>query len=284
VVFGEEAKGDEAERFAVQLAGLADIYVNDAFGSWQAHASTVRVAKNLPAYAGFLLQKEIENLKRIYEPGRPFIAVVAGAKFDTKIDPMFALLEKADYLVMGGVIYNAYLCAKYGIEIKGVEQDDLESARRFVDFAAAHPGKLVELPFIVESDTMEGKVEGKYRVHRVSDIKPGTKLNYVLDVAHQSFEEPGVKDIFMKADTIFVNAVMGYTPHLMKARSPSTSSSTRTAKRPSSTAAATPCRNSNACCPASTSWRSTTRNITSSPAAARCSTPLRKARRLGWSR
>ncbi len=211
--FGEEAKGDEAERFAVQLAGLADIYVNDAFGSWQAHASTVRVAKHLPAYAGFLLQKEIENLKRIYEPGRPFIAVVAGAKFDTKIDPMFALLEKADYLVMGGVIYNAYLCAKYGIEIKGVEQDDLESARRFVDFAAAHPGKLVELPFIVESDTMEGRIEGKYRVHKVSDIKPGTKLNYVLDVAHQSFEDTAVKDIFMKADTIFVNAVMGFTPH-----------------------------------------------------------------------
>ncbi|MFO7736197.1 MAG: phosphoglycerate kinase, partial [bacterium] len=81
---GEEAKGDDLERFAISLAGLADIYVNDAFGSWQPHASTVEVAKHLPAYAGYLMQKEIENLSRIYEPESPFVAVVAGAKFDTK--------------------------------------------------------------------------------------------------------------------------------------------------------------------------------------------------------
>ena len=211
--FGEEAKGEEAERFAVQLAGLADIFVNDAFGSWQAHASTVRVAKHLPAYAGFLMQKEIENLKRIYDPGRPFVAVVAGAKFDTKIDPLFALLEKSDSLVLGGVIYNAYLAAKYGIHIKGVDDDDMNSAKKFVEFAAEHPGKIVELPYIVESDTMEGRLEGKHRVHRVQDLKAGDELNYVLDIAHQSFEEPAVHDIFMKARTIFVNAVMGYTPH-----------------------------------------------------------------------
>ena len=109
---GEEGTEQEAERLAHQLAGLADIFVNDAFGSWQPHASTVRVNKYLPSYAGFLMQKEIENLDRIYSPERPFVAVVAGSKFDTKIDSMNALIQKADYLVLGGVMYNAYLCAK----------------------------------------------------------------------------------------------------------------------------------------------------------------------------
>jgi phosphoglycerate kinase len=210
---GEEAKGEEADRFAYQLAGLADIYVNDAFGSWQAHASTFGVTKYLPSYAGFLMQKEVSNLDRIFEPKRPFTAVVAGAKFDTKIDSLNALLKVCDNLVLGGVIYNAYLCAKYGFEIKGIEADDMEHARAFVDFEKKYPGKLIELPYIVESDTMEGKIEGKFRMHNIRDLKPGSKLNYVLDADPRSFHEPDVLDVFAKAHTVFVNAVMGYTPH-----------------------------------------------------------------------
>ncbi|NTW33007.1 MAG: phosphoglycerate kinase [Bacteroidetes bacterium] len=210
---GEEAKGEEGERFAYQLAGLADIFVNDAFGSWQAHASTVAVTKYLPSYAGFLMQKELLNLDRIYKPERPFVAVVAGAKFDTKIDSLNALLKVADHLVLGGVIYNAYLCAKYGFEIKGIEAEDMEHAKAFVEFAKQYPDKMIELPYIIESDTMEGKLEGKNRKLDIRKIKAGTKLNYVLDVAKESFMEQSVLDVFRKAKTVFVNAVMGYTPH-----------------------------------------------------------------------
>jgi len=210
---GEEAKGADQDRFANQLAGLADIYVNDAFGSWQPHASTVGVNKYLPSYAGFLMQKEIENLERIYSPQSPFIAVVAGSKFDTKIDSLYALIKKADYLVLGGVIYNAYLCAKYGIDIKGISEDDMAHAKEFVNFAENYPGKLIELPFIVESDTLDGKIKGKNRVHNIHELKPGTKLNYVLDVAKESFYEDKIHKIFSSARTIFVNAVMGFTPH-----------------------------------------------------------------------
>lgn len=211
--YGEEAKGDDAERFADQLAGLADVFVNDAFGSWQAHASTALVPEYLPSYAGFLMQSEIQNLERIYNPGRPFLAVVAGAKFDTKIDSLYALLEKSEYLILGGVIYNAYLCAKYGFVIKGIEDEDLKSAREFVAFSKKYKEKIVELPYIVESDTLDGKFEGQYRVHNIHDLKRGTVLNYVLDIADKSFEEPFIKEIFLKARTIFVNAVMGFTPH-----------------------------------------------------------------------
>ena len=210
---GEEAKGEEGERFAYQLAGLADIFVNDAFGSWQPHASTVSVTKYLPSYAGFLMQKELQNLDRIYKPERPFVAVVAGAKFDTKIDSLNALLKVTDQLVLGGVIYNAYLCAKYGFEIKGIEAEDMEHAKAFVEFAKKYPGKTIELPYIIESDTMDGKIEGQYRKLDIRKIKPGTKLNYVLDVAKESFLEKSVLEVFHNAKTVFVNAVMGYTPY-----------------------------------------------------------------------
>jgi len=210
---GEEAKGEEADRFAYQLAGLADIYVNDAFGSWQAHASTVQVAKYLPSYAGFLMQKEIENLSRIFEPTRPFVAVVAGSKFDTKIHSLNALLKKADFLVLGGVIYNAYLCAKYGLKIQGISDEDLTCAKEFVEFSKQFPNKLVELRYIVESDTIEGKFDGKHRIHDIKSLKPGTELNYVLDIAKESFEDEAVKQVFHGAKTVFVNAVMGLTPY-----------------------------------------------------------------------
>ena len=210
---GEESKGNERDRFAYQLAGLADIYVNDAFGSWQAHASTVSITKYLPSYAGFLMQKELQNLDRIYDPKRPFVAVVAGAKFDTKIESLTALLKVADYLILGGVIYNAYLCAKYGIEIKGVEKEDIEQAKQFVEICKQYPEKLIELPFIVESDSMDNKTEGAFRTLDIRNLKAGATLNYVLDAAKESFADSQVYDVFHQAKTIFVNAVMGYMPY-----------------------------------------------------------------------
>ena len=210
---GEEAKGEEQDRFAYQLAGLADIYVNDAFGSWQANASTVGVNKYLPSYAGFLMQKEIKNLERIFNAETPFLAVVAGSKFDTKIEPLYALLKKADKLILGGIMYNAYLCAKYGIKIKGVEDSDIQLAGDFIKFAEQYPNKIIELPYILEADTMEERKQEQCRVHDIRTFVAGQELNYVLDVATASFLEEQVKDVFHSAKTIFVNAVMGYTPY-----------------------------------------------------------------------
>ncbi len=210
---GEEAKGEEQEKFAYQLAGLADIFVNDAFGSWQAHASTVAITKFLPSYAGFLMQKELKNLDRIFNSKKPFIAVVAGAKFDTKIDSLTALLKMANHLILGGVIYNAYLCAKYGIHIKNVDEEDVEQAKQFVAICKQYPHKLIELPYVIESDSLENKQEGSYRIIDIRNLKQGDRLNYVLDVAKESFKEKNVLDVFYKAHTIFVNAVMGYMPY-----------------------------------------------------------------------
>ncbi len=209
---GEEAEGEVRERFALQLAGLADIYVNDAFGSWQPHASTYNITRHLPSFAGFLLQQEIRNLEGVMNPERPFLAVVAGAKYDTKIKPLNALYDKVDRLVLGGVIYNTYLCAKYGVQIKGVSDEDRGLAKELVE-KDRKAKKIVELPLIVESDILEDKIEGKYRTISIKNFQPGGSYSFITDIDPRSFEEKTVAEAIATAKTIFVNAVMGFTPH-----------------------------------------------------------------------
>lgn len=209
---GEEGEDRIRENFSLQLAGLADIYINDAFGSWQAHASTYDITRHLPSYAGFLMQQEILNLSRVLNPERPFLAVVAGAKYDTKIKPLYAIYEKVDRLILGGVIYNTFLCAKYDIRIRGVSDDDIRLAKELVGKDRVL-GKIVELPYIVESDILEERVEGRFRTISTGDFSPGREYGYVLDIDPRSFEDARVAQAIATARTIFVNAVMGFTPH-----------------------------------------------------------------------
>ena len=209
---GEQGTGETRERFALQLAGLADIYVNDAFGSWQPHVSTLDITGHLPSYAGYLMQVEIENLNYVLSPERPFLAVVAGSKYDTKIRPLYEIYRKADRLILGGVIYNTFLAAKYGITVKGVTMEDIEAAKGLAREDSSRK-KIIELPFVIESDVPDGRVEGRFRKVAVRDFKKGEGYNYFLDIAAESFADPRVLESLLGAKTIFVNAVMGYTPH-----------------------------------------------------------------------
>ncbi|MFH2002159.1 MAG: phosphoglycerate kinase, partial [Planctomycetota bacterium] len=120
--------------------------------------------------------------------------------------------EKVDKMILGGVIYNTFLCAKYGIRVAGVAPSDIESARTLVKQDESE-GKIIELPTVVESDTLEGRVEGKYRNVRIDEFEPGREYGYFLDVAPESFDAPAVASAIEGAETIFVNAVMGFTPH-----------------------------------------------------------------------
>jgi len=210
---GEESKGDAANAFGQELISLADVYINDAFGSWQAHVSTMKPAEKLLSYAGLLMQKELDHLGMIFAPKRSFVGIVAGSKFDTKIGPLSSLLERVDHLVLGGVIYNAYLSVKYGFKIKGLEEDDLAIAAQFLKDSEKYPGRIVEMPYIIESDTLDGKFEGQYRTHYIHDLPKGKELNYVLDADPKSFEVPEVKKVFDEAAMFFINAVMGFTPN-----------------------------------------------------------------------
>ena len=212
---GEDGENEQRERFGVQLAGLADVFVNDAFGSWQPHATTCDMTKYLPGFAGFLMQRELINLRQVMEPERPFLAVVAGAKYDTKIGPLKQIYKKVDNLLLGGVIYNTFLCAKYGVRIAGVSEADIGAAKELVR-QDEKDGKIVELPYVVESDTLEGRLEGAFRTRCIKDFKPGDKYGYLLDIAPESFEVPGVADVISAAKTIFVNAVMGFTPYFFE--------------------------------------------------------------------
>ena len=209
---GEQSKGPEKEAFAEELASIADVYVNDAFGSWQAHVSTFEITKRLPSFAGILLQKEIKNLSLVLEPERPFVAVIAGSKYDTKIGPLTALHRNVDNLILGGLMYNTYLAAKYGIKISGVSEEDIRLASELVKLDEKQ-GKILELPYILESDTMDGKIDGRYRTKKTSDLKRGDEINYVLDIDPKSFDEPNIVGVFDSAKTIFLNAVMGFMPH-----------------------------------------------------------------------
>jgi 3-phosphoglycerate kinase len=133
----EEEANDEA--FAKQLAALADLYVNDAFGTaHRAHASTAGVAKFLkPAVAGYLMQKEIEILgKALTNPERPFIAILGGSKVSSKITVLESLLSKVDRLIVGGGMAYTFLKAK-GIAIGNslVEDNMLETARKILQKA-----------------------------------------------------------------------------------------------------------------------------------------------------
>jgi phosphoglycerate kinase len=208
---GEESKEEAAETFAEELSRLAEVYVNDAFGSWQPHVSTYHITKYLPSYAGLLMEKEIKHLEQVFEPRRPLVSVVAGSKFDTKIGPLSSLIQMSDKLVLGGVLYNAYLAAKYGVSIAGLGEDDIALADKFIEDSKAYIDRIVELPYIVESDSFEEITAGSTRTHKVADLKPGQKLNFILDAGSECYGDPAVKAVFETAGTVFVNAVMGYT-------------------------------------------------------------------------
>ncbi|HDZ24304.1 MAG TPA: phosphoglycerate kinase [Desulfobacteraceae bacterium] len=212
---GEQSKGPLRDAFAKELASVADIYVNDAFGSYRAHASTYDVAKHLPSFAGILMQKELVNLHKVLDPERPFVAVIAGAKYDTKIGPLKALYGKVDHLILGGLMYNTYLSAKYGVRIEGVSEDDKALAMELVSMDKTEK-KILEMPYLVESDIAEERTAGQYRSISIDDFKQGKRFQYILDIDPVSLEKPKVKDVIGSAKTIFINAVMGLMPHFFE--------------------------------------------------------------------
>jgi 3-phosphoglycerate kinase len=142
----EEEKNDP--KFAQQLADYADIYVNDAFGTaHRAHASTVGIAQILPAYAGFLMEKEIEMLSSLLEkPGHPFAAIVGGAKVSGKLKVLDTLLSKVDLLVLGGGMANTFLLAQGKSVGKSLAEHDMVDEARRVLADAEREGVKVILP------------------------------------------------------------------------------------------------------------------------------------------
>ncbi len=167
--------------FARQLASLADLYVNDAFGTaHRAHASTEGVAHYLPAVAGLLMEREIRFLSRaIQNPERPFVAILGGAKVSDKIAVIENLLPKVDRLLVGGGMANTFLLAM-GHEVGEslVEPDKVDLAR---DLLARSGGKLILPVDVVIADAFSAEAERQVvpvdqvpAKWRIMDIGPET--------------------------------------------------------------------------------------------------------------
>lgn len=154
-----ETKNDE--EMSRQLASLADLYVNDAFGSaHRAHASTEGVARFLPAAAGFLMEKEIRYLgQAVADPKRPFIAILGGAKIGDKIGVIRNLLNKADMVLIGGGMANTFFKAQgYPVGDSLVEDEVLDTARELLQ----QGGVKLRLPLdVVIADRFEADAELK---------------------------------------------------------------------------------------------------------------------------
>jgi phosphoglycerate kinase len=135
-------------KFAATLASYADVYVNDAFGTaHRAHASTVGVAKLLPAYAGLLMEREIAALSKLLDdPEHPFVAIVGGAKVSGKLKVLDNLLSKVDRLILGGGMANTFLLAQGRSVGKSLAEHDMVDEARRVMADAQRKGVQVILP------------------------------------------------------------------------------------------------------------------------------------------
>ncbi|MFN2589770.1 MAG: phosphoglycerate kinase, partial [Actinomycetota bacterium] len=198
---GEETNDPELSH---RLAKLADVYVNDAFGSaHRAHASTAGIASLLPTYAGFLMARQIEVLSRLLDsPDRPFIAILGGAKVSDKIGVIDRLMERVDAILVGGGMANTFLFAR-GVEVGAslVERELAGEAGRLVSKAegrgvpVALPTDLVVAPS-VESDT--------------ADVVPATAVPQGSGVFDVGPETTGLFASHVeRARTVFWNGPMG---------------------------------------------------------------------------
>ena len=180
----EEEEDDPA--FARQLASLADIFVNDAFGSaHRAHASTEGVTHYLPAVAGCLMEKEVRYLSRLVtDPPRPFAAVIGGAKVSTKIAAIDHLLPKLDALLLGGGMANTFLKAA-GIDVQAslVEPEQAAVAGRILAGARSR-GLAVHLPTDVVAAAQLS--ESAARVTVAVDAVPAGYM--ILDIGPRTIE------------------------------------------------------------------------------------------------
>jgi phosphoglycerate kinase len=187
--------------FAGQLAALADLYVNDAFGAaHRAHATTVGVAERLPAAAGLLMEEEIDYLDKVLkDPERPFVAILGGAKVSDKLGVIESLLATADSLLIGGAMCFTFFKAQgYEIGNSLVEDDYLEEAKRLMEEAG---DRLVLPGDVVVAEAMEDAESETVPVDGIPVGKMG------LDIG------PKTVDLFSEhisgASTIFWNGPMG---------------------------------------------------------------------------
>jgi phosphoglycerate kinase len=199
----EEEKN--APGFARQLAALADLYVNDAFGAaHRAHASTEGVAHLLPSAAGLLMQKELDVLGgALNSPRRPFVSILGGKKVSDKIGVIESLMEKVDALLIGGGMAYTFLKAKgYEIGDSLLDEEGIDLAKRVMERAASR-GPRLELPVDVVV-AMEFTADAESRIVPADAIPSGWQG---MDIGPETVKN--FRNALAKAQTVVWNGPMG---------------------------------------------------------------------------
>jgi phosphoglycerate kinase len=202
--FHAAEEANDAE-FAKSLAGLADLYVNDAFGAaHRAHASTEGITHHLPAVAGLLMEREVDALSRLLKrPARPFHAVIGGAKVSGKLEVLEVLLTRCQAVLVGGGMANTFLAARgYAMGKSLVEADQLENAERILSEARR---KRVRLMLPTDA-VIAPQIHHRARTQVVS-IDAVPKDQMVVDIGPKTIAE--FTGHLAKARTIFWNGPMG---------------------------------------------------------------------------
>ena len=199
---GEEANDDA---FATRLAGLGDIYCNDAFSvAHRAHASTEALARHLPACAGRLMQAELEALEAaLGNPARPVVAVVGGAKVSTKLALLGHLVEKVDTLVIGGGMANTFLAAQ-GLRVgRSLCEHDMAATAREIMTKAGAAGCEILLPadVVVAENLTPGAAHETVPAHACPENM------MILDAGPQSVAR--IKAALDRAKTLIWNGPLG---------------------------------------------------------------------------
>ena len=199
----EEEAGDVP--FAQALARLGDVFVNDAFGAaHRAHASVSVIAEYLPAAAGFLMGKELISLGKILEnPARPFAALLGGAKISDKVSMLENIMDKVDYIMVGGGMAATFLKAEsYEVGQSLVETDMLDTASRLMELARRKKVNLMlPVDFVVADEVSNGAK---------TEIVPTTKIpgeKRIVDIGPQTIDNFSRE--LQKCKTIFWNGPMG---------------------------------------------------------------------------
>jgi phosphoglycerate kinase len=191
--------------FAESLAGLADLYVNDAFGAaHRAHASTEGITHFLPAVAGLLMEREVDALSRLLtKPARPFHSIIGGAKISGKLEVLSALLTRCQAVLLGGGMANTFLAAK-GLHLGKslIEDEQLDNARGIVEEARRKRVRLMLPTDAVVAPQIHPRAKA-----RVVPIEEVPKDQMVVDIGPATVK--AYTEHLSKGRTVFWNGPMG---------------------------------------------------------------------------
>ena len=202
--FHGEEEANDAE-YAAALASYGDVYVNDAFGTaHRAHASTAGVVEHLPAYAGLLMEAEINALSKLLEaPTPPFAAVIGGAKVSGKLGVLENLMQKVDALLIGGGMANTFLVAQgHTVGKSLLERELVEDAQRILQLAEKRGIQLV-LP----TDVVVAKEVTRGAEHKVVPVHKVPNSWSIVDIGPASTE--AFKEALEPMQTVLWNGPLG---------------------------------------------------------------------------